>query len=101
MSGRVNLALDAWKSSVIPGVCFLTIEPGQALAVYGRIVKLQPDGYVWAYCHHQLCPEGEETKIHRDEINLPLSIQQFNYARRLRWPSSEASLIQIIRLPSD
>ena len=99
MAGKANLILPDWKSAVVPGLYFLTIEP--ALAVYGRILQLHREGYIWAFCHHHLCLSGEESKLHRDDLTALLSVRQYTFAKSLRWPSTEDGLTQILNLPPD
>ena len=88
-----------WKSEVIPGLYFLTMEP--TLAVYGKVLNLQKGGFLWTICYHLDCEEGEPSKLHNSEITLPLSAWQFRTARELGWPSSQQELNQILTLPPD
>lgn len=95
----MKLPLVEWKKAVIPGLYFLTVEP--TMAVYGKILQLQQEGYIWAYCYNHTCLAGEDTKLHHSEITTPLSARQFHLARNLGWPSGENELSQILTLPPD
>jgi len=97
---KSSLVLIDWKPSVVPGLCFLSIETEQPLAVYGKILDLHADGYLWAFCYHYLCSTGEESKIHNSDLTLPLSAEQFRLAKNLGWPSHEYGLTQILSVPA-
>lgn len=94
---KPNLPLLDWKAAVVPDLRFLSMEP--KLAVYGKILRVQSDGYLWAWCYTHLHTSGEESKLHRSELAIPLSIEQFQIARRLGWPSNEAGITRILSLP--
>jgi len=99
VSKRTTLLLEDWKSAVIPGLFFLSVET--QLVVYGKILQLHKDGFLWTLCYNQMCEDGEETKLHYSELAIPLSIEQFKIARRLRWPSNEHDITRILTLPPD
>lgn len=96
---RTNILLTDWKYAVTPGLYFLAVEPD--LAVYGKVLQLHQEGYIWAVCFNRLCTSGEESKLHRSELTIPLSVSQFSVARNLGWPSHEEGLTRILTLPSD
>ncbi len=93
----VNLQLAEWKAAVIPDLRFLAIEP--TLAVYGKVLRVQSDGYLWAVCYTHVCTSGEESKLHHSELALPLSIEQFILARALGWPSHDTGITKILSIP--
>jgi hypothetical protein len=93
------MLLADWKQAVVPGLYFLTVEP--SLAVYGKILRLQQEGYIWAVCYHNLCYFGEESKLHRSELTIPLSVWQFTLARQKGWPSTDDGLTEILTTPPD
>ena len=93
------LLCSDWKSEVVPGLYFLTMEP--KLAVYGKVLDLQSGGFLWTVCYHKACSQGEPSKLHNSEITFPLSAWQFRYARQKGWPSNQEELNQILTLPPD
>jgi hypothetical protein len=95
----LKLPLLEWKKAVIPGLYFLTVEP--TLVVYGKILQIQQEGYIWAYCYDHTCRTGEDSKLHHSEITTPLSVCQFRLAWNLGWPSGEKELSKILNLPPD
>lgn len=96
---RRGFILTSWKADVIPGVRFLLIESDQRLAIYGKVLGIQEDGYLWTFCYNHLCSAGEESKVHTSDLTLPLSTEQFRLAWHLGWPSHEYGLTRILTIP--
>lgn len=83
----------------MPGCYFVRFLPDQNLVLWGQILPFsQPlNGCVPTICHSdRTYPQQAMTPL--DSMALMLSVEQFNLARDLGWPSTKWGTSQVFNL---
>jgi hypothetical protein len=99
-----NLIHD-WKAEVIPGCFFVWFIREFDVTVYGEILDSKEgvisEGFRCVLAHSEGFPAGKETVMPIAAMEMLLSREQFDTARRMGWPGDEAGLNRVFGIPSN
>lgn len=84
---------------LVPGLLFLTVD--QVFPLYGKVLHRPVEGYCLTLCYQVNTPFGQHHKLPINALGTPISLRQFEEARRLYWPSDIEDLAYILNLPPD